>query len=336
MKRFGNLFEKIISVENLQLADEKARKGKLKSYGVRHHDKNREANILRLHESLKDKTYRTSDYEVFSIKDPKEREIYRLPYYPHRIVHHAIMNILEPIWCSIFNENTHACIKGKGIHSAMTAVKKSLKDREGTKNCLKIDVKKYYPSINHKILKMMVRWKIKCEDTLELLDHIIDSVPGVPIGNYLSQYFANLFLAYFDHWIKEVMKIKHYVRYADDMIFLHASKEFLHNLLRKIKNYFKEKLNLTVKKNHQVFPVISRGIDFVGYVFRHTHIRMRKGIKKNLCRMAAKLNKIQISEKEYRMRICSWLGWAKHCDSKNLITKIIKTNFNESNVRLAA
>ena len=97
MKRIGNLFERIIALDNLRLADEKARKGKVHSYGVMVHDKNREANLLTLHESLKNGTFKTSKYHIFTIYEPKERLIYRLPYYPDRILHHAIMNLLEPI-----------------------------------------------------------------------------------------------------------------------------------------------------------------------------------------------------------------------------------------------
>ena len=336
MKRVGNIFEQIISLDNLRLADTKARRGKLRSYGVLHHDKNREANIQRLHEMLKNKTYRTSDYEVFTIRDPKERSIYRLPYFPDRIVHHAIMNILEPIWVSVFTKNTYACIKDRGIHAAMKGVKQSLADTANTQYCLKIDVRKYYPSIDHEILKSILRRKIKCKDTLELLDHIIDSAPGVPIGNYLSQYFANLYLSYFDHWIKEVFRVKYYFRYADDMVFFHADKSYLQDLLTKIKEYLQKELNLQLKANFQVFPVDKRGVDFIGYVFRHTHILMRKGIKKNLCRAVAKLNKKQVSESEYKQVLCSWMGWAKHCNAKNLINKITKNKYYESNVRLAA
>ena len=249
MKRIGNLFEKVISLENLKLADEKARKGKLHSYGVQQHDKNRDANILALHESLKNGTFHTSQYHVFTIYEPKEREIYQLPYYPDRILHHAVMNILEPIWVSVFTRDTYSCIKNRGIHACAMSVKKALrKDPAGTKYCLKIDVRKFYPSINHELLKGVVRRKIKDGRLLALLDEIIDSntntdIPirnfvtdpitgelvatslnGVPIGNYLSQYFANLFLAYFDHWIKEAKRVKYYWRYADDIVILAADK----------------------------------------------------------------------------------------------------------------
>jgi retron-type reverse transcriptase len=326
MKRVGNLYEKIIAIDNLRLADEKARRGKLKSYGVKTHDKNREANVLLLHEMLKNKTFRTSEYHIFKIYEPKEREIFRLPYFPDRIVHHAVMNILEPIWVSVFTADSFSCIKKRGIHGAMRKVKIAMRDVENTQYCLKIDIRKFYPSIEHDVLKQIIRRKIKCPDTLWLLDQIIDSADGVPIGNYLSQYFANLYLTYFDHWIKEVIGIKYYFRYADDMVFLHRDKAFLHGLLVLINNYLHSELNLTLKGNYQVFPVAARGIDFVGFVFYNTHTRMRKGIKKNFCRAVAKLNKRKdVSEKDYKQRVSSWLGWAKYSDSKHLLKTIIKS-----------
>jgi retron-type reverse transcriptase len=328
MKRVGNLYEKIIDIDNLRLADEKARRGKLKSYGVKAHDKNREANILKLHEMLKNRTFRTSGYHIFKIYEPKEREIFRLPYFPDRIVHHAVMNILEPIWVSVFTADSFSCIKKRGIHGAMRKVKLALEDIENTRYCLKIDIRKFYPSIDHDILKQIILRKIKCPDTLWLLNQVIDSTPGVPIGNYLSQYFANLYLTYFDHWIKENVGIKYYFRYADDMVFLHRDKTFLHGLLVLINDYLNMELNLSLKENYQVFPVVARGIDFVGFVFYHTHTKMRKGIKKNFCRAVAKLNKREnVTDNEYKQRISSWLGWAKYSNSRHLLKTIIKNEY---------
>lgn len=127
MKRIGHLYEQIISIENLQRADEKARCGKTHTYGVRVHDKNKEANILALHEALLTKTYRTSNYDIFTVYEPKERIIYRLPYYPDRIVHHAIMNVLEPIWVKTFTHNTFSCIKGRGIEGCARYVDKLIR-----------------------------------------------------------------------------------------------------------------------------------------------------------------------------------------------------------------
>lgn len=316
MKRVNNLFEQICSIENLVLADQKARKGKSKQYGVQAHDKNRHDNILSLHAMLINKTYRTSPYSVFKIYEPKEREIFRLPYFPDRITHHAVMNILEPVFVSTFTADTYSCIKGRGIHKAFYKLKSVLRDEPGTKYCLKLDVKKFYPNIDHDILKSLLRRKLKDPDLLWLLDEIIDSTEGVPIGNYLSQYFANFYLTYFDHWIKEVKKVKYYFRYADDLVILSSSKEELHKLLSEIRIYLTEKLNLSVKENYQVFPVASRGIDFLGYVFFHSHIRLRKRNKKAFARAVARGASVE--------SIASYKGWTTHCDSKNLVNKLTK------------
>lgn len=324
MKRFGNLYNKIYEADNLYLAYSKARKGKVKSYGVIRFEKELDNNILSLQRELKEETYKTSSYDVFKIYDPKERDIYRLPF-RDRVVHHAIMNILERIWTPIFISQTYSSIKGKGIHGALNHLKPDLRSySDETKYCLKMDIRKFYPSINHEVLKVIIRKKIKDNRLLALLDEIIDSAPGVPIGNYLSQFFANLYLSYFDHWLKEEKRIKYYYRYADDMVILSDSKEKLHGLLKEISCYLTEKLHLELKGNYQIFPVESRGIDFVGYVFFHSHILMRKSIKKNFCRKVSRLNRKKTIAKEYRTCICSWIGWAKHCNSRNLIKKIIK------------
>lgn len=314
MKRLNNLYQRIISIENLNLADIKASAGKSKQYGVKVHNRNRAENLQQLNEMLSAKRYSTSKYHVFKVYEPKERDVYRLPYFPDRITHHAIMNVLEPVFVSTFTADTYSCIKKRGIHAAARNIKKSLKDVHGTKYCLKMDIKKFYPSIDHSILKELIRRKIKDRDLLWLLDEIIDSAPGLPIGNYLSQYLANFYLTYFDHWVKEELKMKHYFRYADDMVILASSKKELHQVLAAIKIYLSEKLKLSIKENYQVFPVEARGIDFIGYVFYHTHTLMRKSIKQNFARAMAK--------KPSLASIASYMGWAKHCNSKNLIKKL--------------
>ena len=263
--------------------------------------------------------YKTSSYTTFTIYEPKERLIFRLPYYPDRILHHAIMNILEPIWLSIFTKDTYSCIKNRGIHKLVNNLKKALKsDPEGTKYCLKLDIKKFYPSINHDILKQIIRYKIKDEELLQLLDEIIDSAEGVPIGNYLSQFFANLYLAYFDHWIKEILKVIYYFRYCDDITILGSSKEELHEQLLKIQEYLEVNLKLQVKPNWQIYPVEARGIDFVGYVFRHKYTRLRKSIKHNLFVKVSGQAKQFSYKKDRVIKIGSYFGWLKYCNSKHL------------------
>jgi RNA-directed DNA polymerase len=314
MKRIGNLFKDIYDIDNLLLADKKARKGKRNTIGVLEHDKEQDLNILRIHESLINKTYKTSKYSTFKIFEPKERLISSLPYNPDRIVHHAIMNVLEPILFSTFTSDTFSCIKGRGIHGAAKAVKIALKNNENTKYCLKLDIKKFYPSINHDILKSIIRRKFKDKDLLWLLDEIIDSTEGVPIGNYTSQYFANLYLTYFDHWVKEVLKVKHYFRYADDIVIFSSDKKNLHLILSNIRDYLNFKLSLTIKENYQIFLVSSRGVDFVGYVFYHTHTLLRKSIKKAFVRM--------LKKRRSRQSISSYHGWLIHCDGKHLMKKL--------------
>lgn len=315
MKRIGNLFNDICCIDNLELADTKARRGKHKTRGVLSHDKEKDLNILKLHEALKNKTFTTSEYKTFKLFDKKERIISSLPYYPDRIVHHAIMNKLEPVFNSVFTSNTYSCIKGRGIHGAANAVKKALKDVTNTEYCLKFDIKQFYPSIDHDILKTLLRRKIKDKDLLWLLDDIINSSSGVPIGNYLSQYFANFYLTYFDHWLKETKGVRYCFRYADDIVILSGSKEYLHKLLAEIREYLTVNLKLEIKGNYQIFPVKSRGIDFVGYVFFHTHVLLRKEIKKSFARMMYSWR----NSKSF----ASYNGWVMHCDGKHLMKRLL-------------
>lgn len=314
MKRIGNIYQKIISVENLQLADKKARKGKGQQYGILVHDRNREANIQLLHEQLRDRTYRTSPYDTFTVKDPKERLVFRLPYFPDRIAHHAVMNHLERIFVTTFTRDTYSCIKKRGIHAASRGVQEALKDEAGTRYCLKLDIRKFYPNVDHEVLKTLLRRKFKDPDLLWLLDEIIDSAPGVPIGNYLSQYFANFYLSYFDHWLKEQKRVRYYFRYADDLVILAPTKGELHQLLSDIRTYLGDKLRLEIKGNYQIFPVTSRGIDFVGYVHYHTHTALRKSIKRACAR--------KLAGKPSRETKASYNGWLSHGNCKHLKEKL--------------
>lgn len=323
MKRINNLYGKICDLDNLYLAYSKARKGKGKTFGVLSFERNLSDNINSLYHELLNETYKTSAYETFTIYEPKERLIFRLPF-RDRVVHHAMMNVLEDIWVSVFITNTYSCVKGRGIHGVLKHIKRDLKNVSETMYCLKLDITKFYPSVDHDIMKSIIRKKIKDVKLLNLLDGIIDSAPGLPIGNYLSQFLANLYLSYFDHWMKEKMCVKYYYRYADDIVLLGSDKIHLHALFVEIRDYLAVNLKLQAKGNHQVFPVSARGIDFVGYVFRHKRVRMRKSIKVRLCKQAARLNKKDISVKEYKQRISPRLGWARHCDSERLLKKIIK------------
>ena len=325
MKRYGNLYSKIYDMENIRLAHQNARKGKKHYDEVVMVDANTEYYFEQIHRMLKDKTFKNSEYQVFTRKfEQKEREIFKLPYFPDRIIHHCIMQVLEPIWKKSLIRDTYSSIKGRGLHDGARRVKNALKDVYGTQYCLKMDIRKFYPSVNHNVLKEVIRKKIKCPDTLWLLDEIIDSTPGVPIGNYLSQYFGNLYLSSLDHFIKERHRVKYFFRYCDDLVLLSDRKKKLRIVLKGI-IHFCEKTKLTLKRNYQIFPTDDRGIDFLGYRFFHDFILLRKSITRRFkAKVNYALNNWVFSNKQTIVNsIMSYWGWIKFGDCKTLFNKYI-------------
>lgn len=306
-------------MENLRVAHHNARRGKSNYREVKMVNAEEEKYLNQLQDMLKNKTYINSKYEIFERNcSGKMRVIYKLPYFPDRIIHHAILQVLEPVWMKVFIRDTYQSIRGRGVHDAKRRIEKVMKAYKPI-YCLKLDVHKFYPSVNNEILKQIIRRKIKCEDTLWLLDTIIDSVEGLPIGNYISQYLGNLYLAYFDHYIKEKFHLKHYFRYCDDIVILHDNKAYLHEVLSATKQYLQKELKLTLKPNYQVFPIASRPIDFLGYKFYPTHTLIRNSIKRNFIRKARKFN--QTHSVKSKRSITSLYGWIGHANGHNLLTK---------------
>ncbi len=329
MKRKGFLFERICSMQNLLLAFYNASKGKTKRDEVTKFEADLGNNLRQLQEELQTRTYKTSPYEIFIKYEPKRREIYKLPF-RDRVVQWAMMQVLEPIWTPTFTADTYACIRGRGIHSLLRKIRKDLRnDPEGTRYCFKMDVRKFYPSIDHDLLKKVVRRKIKDPDLLWILDDIIDSADGVPIGNYISQYFANLYLSELDHLLKEFVGVRYYYRYADDIVILSGSKEHLSGVMVFVNDYLNTERLLDMKRNYQIFPVDSRGIDFVGYVIYRTHALARKRNKQALCREVFKLRRKGLPDEEIRLLMASRLGFMVHCDSKHLINILGMKKFSE-------
>lgn len=225
---------------------------------------------------------------------------------------------MESIWRKTFIKNTYSSIRGRGIHKCAKDLYNDLQNHaEETQYCLKLDIRKFYPSIDHDILYGIIQKKIKDKWLLKLLKEIINSADGVPIGNYLSQFFANLYLTYFDHWIKEEVKCKYYYRYADDIVILDDNKDHLRNILIAIKFYFHSILKLELKPNYQIFPIEDRGIDFVGYVFRHKYRLLRKSIKVKISKLVHKYKNNKVSRSTFESRMTSYRGWLKFCNSKH-------------------
>lgn len=332
MKRIGYLYDKVYDIENLKLAHQNAKKGKGWYKEVNLINENEEMYLKELQKQLITQSYNTSDYIIFDKEEGgKLREIYKLPYFPDRICQWALLQVIEPILMKQLVRDTYSAIPGRGIHLALGRITNEIKkDPIGTQYCLKLDVKKYYPNINHDILKKIYRKIFKDEKLLWLIDEIIDSTDGdkgIPIGNYMSQWSGNLYLSPFDHWIKEVKGIKYYYRYMDDIVILHESKEFLHQLKLEIDEYLKEYLDLEIKDNWQVFPIAIRGIDFLGYRVFPDYILLRKRTLKNIKKRVRQIHKYlernKLMTHNQWCALNSYNGWLIYCNSYRLRQKYI-------------
>ncbi len=322
MKRFGNLYERICDPENIRQAHQNARRGKTRYRSVQQVDADVEPHVMEIHRLLSEGRYRTSPYHVFERMDNgKKRVIYALPYFPDRIIHHCIMQVVEPIWQAGFIRDTYAGMKKRGVHDGVRRLQAALRhDPAGTRYCLKMDVRQFYPSLNHDYLKTLIRRKIKDQRLLGLLDEIIDSVPGgVPIGNYLSQYLGNLYLSAIDHQAKEGLGLRYYYRYCDDTVILGDNKARLHQVCQWYTEQL-SKIGLQLKPNWQVFPVAARGIDFLGYRFFHHRTLLRRRIAQRFRQQMRRLRKHwhRLSRVSALSTVMSYYGWARFANASRL------------------
>jgi RNA-directed DNA polymerase len=325
MKRHGNLWDKICELENIKFAHKQAKRGKSFYTEVKMVDSDLDGFAKKIQEMLISKSFTTSDYEVEDRFDGRKiRTIYKLPYYPDRIIQHALLNIVGPILTRTFIRDSFQSIEGRGTSDGCKRVKKLVRSPGCPKYALKIDVQKYYPSVNNDLMKEAVRRKIKCKDTLWLIDDIIDSMQGLPIGNYTSQHFGNLYLNQFDWWVKQVIKPAGYYRYCDDiLIFSDNTKD-----LMKIKEQMVERLKLIgleVKPNWNIYNVPKNGVDFVGYVFSPRETRLRPTIAKNFkirCKNLLFLLKY-LDSSQYLSSLMAYKGWVKRASAKQLWRKYV-------------
>jgi hypothetical protein len=328
MKARGNIYSKIVEKNNIEKAIIKASNGKKDRKEVKKVCYNMEYYTMQIQEILKNKTYIPSPYTELKIQDgahKKERIIYKPQFYPDQCIHWALMLQIQELLSRGMYEYSCASVKNRGIHYGARYLKKILvRDRKNTKYCLKLDVKKFYPSIDKEILKKKIRRIIKDRDTLDLIDVIIDSSKqGLPIGNYTSQWFANFYLQDLDHYIKEQLKVKYYIRYMDDMVLFHRNKKELHKIRIAVDEYL-HKQSLHLKENWQLFKTDSRPIDFLGYRFYRGYTTLRRG---NFLRIKRRIKKISKKEKlnvTDASAIISYRGWLKHCDSYKFQQKYVR------------
>jgi len=328
MKRYGDLFPQIVDMTNLKRARCAAQKGKRSTRLMESVNAAPKEYLNRLQQQLQDHSFTTSPYQTFVLRERKERRIYKLPYYPDRIVHHAIMQVMRPLWDKVFIHDVYSSIPGRGIHAGIRRVQQFLQDRKRSKYCLQFDIHKFYPSVVQEILAERVRHKVKCADTLKLLDDIIYSpggTRGLPIGNYTSQYLANIYLNPIDHWIKEDLRCKYYVRYADDGILLSGSKQRLHAIWRALAKKLRYELGVELNPKTQVYNVATRGIDFLGYRIFRRYILMRKRSVTAFRRIIRwiKENWPHVSATYIIGTIMSRLGWLQHANCYNLTQSLI-------------
>ena len=331
MKRADNIWEKVVTMENLQKATNEAEKRRKKINSVKRFEQNREENLAMLQDDLKNGNYRTSEYRFFDKQEgPKLRHLAALPFFPDRVAQWAVMLQTNQYFIRTFIDQTYAAIPGRGHHKAHSKLKEYLRDPRA-KYCLKIDMHHYFESIDQDILMGQIRRMFKDPMLLGFFEDIIYSYPkpkGVPLGNLTSQWLANLYLNDFDHYFKERMHCTFYLRYMDDIIVLGWSKAFLRKVHRRMEVMAGE-LGLEINPNWQIFPVSDRGVDFAGYRTWPDYSLLRRRVKKN---MKAKLRKLQakLIKDPSLVPTASDMGtWASykgvldHCDSFRLSRRTI-------------
>jgi retron-type reverse transcriptase len=327
MKRTGHIYENITDVENIKAAIRNASKGKRNHRAVKRVLGDIDQHAEAVSRMLKDKTYRPAPYVRANIMDGsarKRRTICKPKFYPDQVIHWALMLQLQPILQRGMYYYSCGSIPGKGTSFGQKAVRKWMGDGKNTKYCLKMDVKQFYPSISNENLKKSFRRLVKDPDALWLTDTIIDTAPGLPIGNYTSQWFANHYLTPLDHAIKG-WGVKYYMRYVDDLVLFGPNKR----KLRKAKERIEQSLapmGLEIKGNWQLFRVDSRPVDFLGLRFYRDRTTLRRRNSLRIRRRAKKIGrKGRLGINDARAMISYW-GWIKRSDSYKYYVTHIRPN----------
>ena len=328
MKRKGYLYSLICDTENIKKAIISASKGKTKKHSVRSVLDNFDESVKYIENLLVNKQYIPNKYYSATIKDGlsgKERTIYKPKFFPDQIIHWCLINIIKVLLRRGMYHWSCASIPKRGPHYAKKACEKWIRrDYKNTKYCLKLDIKKYYPNVNKERLKEKFKRLIKDEDTLRLIVLIIDSHhEGLPIGNYTSQWFANFYLQDTDHFIKEILGIKYYIRYMDDLVLFSSNKREVRKKFYLLKEFLNKEF-LTIKGDWQIFNVSKRTLDFCGFCFKRNKTFIRKRITK---RMRMKHFSFKRKPNKHNAAsLMSYYGWLVHTDSYILFKKYYKDN----------
>ncbi len=317
-------YDDIKSIENLLLSWQEFLRGKRKRKDVAEFSVYFMDNIFSLHQELTDKTYKHGLYSAFKINDPKPRDIHKA-HVRDRLVHHAIYRVLYPYFDRKFIYDSYSCRTDKGTHRAINRFRqfgrKISRNNTRTAWVLKCDIKKFFASIDHSILKKILSTHIEDENILWLLGQVIDSFNvddkkgvGLPLGNLTSQLLINIYMNKFDQFVKRKLKTRYYIRYADDFVFLSKDKSYLENLIPKVSVFLEKELKLSLHPDKLYIKTLASGVDFLGWVNFPTHRVLRTATKKRMLR--------RLKQNTTDESLISYLGLIGHGDSYRLSQEI--------------
>lgn len=326
-KTIRNVYDDAISFEKLLKAHKKARRGKREKREIILFELNLESELIRIEKELKSGIYKHGKYKEFKIYEPKER-IIKASSYSDRIVHQwYIENFIKPYFVPQFITTSYAGIENRGMHKASKDVQKAMKTAKNKwKNyyIIKMDITKYFQNIDKRILWDILKKKIKDRKLLWLTREILlstEGMKGLPLGNYTSQMFANIYLNELDQYAKHNLKCTYYFRYMDDIVILCKNKEIAQKILNEITIFLKQNLKLTLNSKTKIFKDI-QGVNFCGYKINEERLKIRNTskyrMKRKLKRYTKELREGKITLPEIQRSIAGWLGYVKHADSYGL------------------
>ena len=355
--------EKIFSYENLLKQYYQCRKRKRNTINAIKFEMNLENELLKLQKELETQIYNPGRSIYFVVTKPKPREIFAAGF-RDRVVHHVLVDYLEPIWEPKFIDQSYSCRKKRGAHKAIEDLKKYLRiitnNHRRPAYYLQLDIRSFFMSLDKDILFALINKRVKNSKVLWLAKKIIFHDPttnyyckskmsllklipshkslfgvaksqGLPIGNLTSQFFANIYLNELDQFVKHQLKIKYYLRYVDDLVILSENKEELKIWRDRIDKFLQEKLKLKLHPQKQILQEVNKGINFVGGIIRMDYVLMRKRVINNLRQRLLNFNQCPITTREMLSTINSYYGQFKNCNTFHLRKKLWHKNFNELN-----
>lgn len=333
-KRYKHLWNEFISDANLERAARNAVRSKKSKSDVRNFIRHKRSKMARLADILRRGLFRTSNYRARNIFEPKPRTIYILPLYPDHIVHHALINVLGPIWERRFISDSFACIPGRGLHSASKRVMEFMRHNKYVLNC---DIHKFYPSMNHEIMMDIIAQKIADSRIMKILDNIVHSCgdgKNIPIGNLTSQWLGNVYLNELDMFVKHTLHWRDYIRYCDDFCLFGNDKDALHRACDQIREFLATRLKLTFSRA-SVYPT-SRGVDFIGYRHFRDFVMLRKRTAHKIRRRVIEIARHNDTSPLARGRLSAAYGWARWASTYNYRRDICHRVREISNPRTTA